>query len=83
MSDATASQPAAKGKKAPAKKAAASSSKQTTLTFAPSQRAPRAAAARGRKKTADVVSVPCTRFSTLSLIVGRLSWIATTRLFPA
>lgn len=45
----------APAKKAPAKKASASSTKQSTLSFAPSQRAPRAAAAKGRKKTAEVV----------------------------
>ncbi|THH02036.1 hypothetical protein EW026_g770 [Hermanssonia centrifuga] len=55
------SQTTAKAKRAPAKKtaAAAASSKQGTLSFAPSQRATgtRAAATRGRKKTAEVVDL--------------------------
>ncbi|KAI0692701.1 Mre11 DNA-binding presumed domain-containing protein [Cytidiella melzeri] len=52
------SQPATKAKKALAKKAAAGSSKQATLSFAPATaRAPRAAAARGRKKTAEAVEL--------------------------
>lgn len=50
-------------KKAPAKKAAASSSKQATLSFAPSGRGTRAAATRAKKKVTEIVSVRRSPFS--------------------
>ena len=51
------SQPAAKARKAPAKRAVAGTAKQSTLSFAPkTARAPRAAATRAKKKTVEVVS---------------------------